>query len=104
MVLPTSVLPVTNIPNLNSPHEASSSSTSSSLPPYKPPPPKIQSPNKFDALHLLVEDQDNSADDICLETDSSARVKEKEKLQTHSGKQSKNAKGKQAKKIPAANR
>ncbi|KAI0522686.1 hypothetical protein KFK09_005071 [Dendrobium nobile] len=90
-LLPTPVLPVSNIPNLNSPHEASSSSTSSSLPPYKPPPPKIQSPNKFDALHLLAEDLDNSADDSSLEIDSSARVKEKEKPQTHSGKQSKNA-------------
>ncbi|XP_020700569.1 uncharacterized protein LOC110112623 [Dendrobium catenatum] len=83
-LLPTLVLSISNIPNLNSPHEASSSSNSSSLPPYKPLPPKIQSPNKFDALHLLVEDQDNSANDTSLEIDSSARVKEKEKPQTHS--------------------
>ncbi|XP_020699220.2 uncharacterized protein LOC110111614 [Dendrobium catenatum] len=104
---PTALLPtpvVSNIPNLNSPHEASSSSTSSSLPLFKPLLPKIQSPNKFDALHLLVEDPDNSADDSSLEIDSSARVKEKEKSQTYSSKQSKNAKGKQSKKTPTANR
>ncbi|XP_020685527.1 uncharacterized protein LOC110101805 [Dendrobium catenatum] len=93
-----------HIPNLNSPQEETSSSTSPQLQSNKNPVTKIHSPNKFDALKSLVEDNENCTEDASLDTDASTRAKEKDKAILQSGKQSKNVKGKQAKKGSSTNR
>ncbi|KAI0500656.1 hypothetical protein KFK09_018872 [Dendrobium nobile] len=100
--------PVSNIPNLNSPHDIATSSSSSTLPKYKPPSPKVKSPNKFDTLNLLEEDPSISDDASNQNSDQfppfKGKEKEKDSAQKQSGKQGKNAQGKQAKKAPNQSR
>ncbi|KAI0524143.1 hypothetical protein KFK09_003507 [Dendrobium nobile] len=100
--------PVSNIPNLNSPHDIATSSSSSSLPKYRPPSPKVKSPNKFDALNSLEEDPSISDDASNQNSDQfppfNGKEKDKESSQKQSGKPGKNAKGKQDKKAPTQTR
>ncbi|KAI0507243.1 hypothetical protein KFK09_013365 [Dendrobium nobile] len=73
--IPLVETPASNILNLNYPHGDTSSSTSTSIPTFKSSPPKVHSPNQFDALHLLEEEQYNSAECSNLDTDQIARIR-----------------------------
>ncbi|XP_020673779.2 mucin-2-like [Dendrobium catenatum] len=97
---PTSVdPPASNIPNLNSPTDEVSSSSTNPLPSLTSPP-KVYSPNKFDTLQLLEEDQGTSTTCLLSVKDTSTFVMDAEvTLPPPSRTQSaKSSKGKQARK------